>query len=143
VTRTVPSAVALSLALAACSVFPLYGVQVTQQTTAMATTITLRVDGHDDPNTRGWLCPRDPGPGETLGAAGAARLDGLGCIDFGASDPYPGQTGWQFTFDPRRLPPDKLQGFAPGGTYRLLLIHGDDFSGGTYSADVPPFDLTP
>ena len=131
------------LVLAGCSVFPLYGVQVSQQTTPIGTTITLRVDGHNDPNTRGWLCPRDPGPGDTLGEAGAIRLDGLGCVDFGTQSPSPGQTGWQFTFDPRRLPQEKLNGFAPGGTYRLLLVRGDEFSGGMYSADVPPLNLIP
>ena len=123
--------------------FPLYGVQVSRQDFHPGTTITLRVEGHAEPNTRGWLCPSDPGPGQTLGAAGANRLDAFGCIDFGTSDPYPGQIGWQFTFDPIRLPPDKLRGFAPGATYRLLLVTGDGNGGGTFSADVPPVDLTP
>lgn len=124
------------VAVAACSIFPQYGVEVTQQ----VTTVSFHVKGQTDGGT-GWLCPSDPGPGETLGAAGAARLDAHGCINLGQG--VTDDDGWTVTFDIRRLPDDKLGAFRPGGTYRLLVNHGDADSGGTYSTDLPPLTLIP
>ena len=138
--RVRPGAALAWLAVAAiaagCGIFPQYGVEVTQQ----VTTVSFHVDGQTDAEA-GWLCPSDPGPGETLGAAGAARLDAHGCINLGEG--VTDDEGWTVTFDIRRLPADKLGAFRPGQTYRLLVNHGDADSGGTYSTDVPPLTLIP
>lgn len=101
------------------------------------------VGGHLDPATEAWLCPSDPGPGETTGAAGRARFLDFGCLDLGTSDPKPGATGWEAEFDLRALPADRLGAFTPGGTYHLLLVNGDEGGSSTFSTDVPPLSLVP
>jgi hypothetical protein len=118
--------------------FPQYGVEVIQQ----GTTITMFVEGQTE-GQEAWLCPSDPGPGETLGEEGAARLEAHGCIELGKGAIDPDVQGWTITFDIRNLPMEKIGAFRPGATYRLLLNHGDEASGGTYSTDVPPLTLVP
>jgi hypothetical protein len=106
--------------------------------------VTMTVPDFADPaSTSAWLCPRDPGGGATSGAEGDARLAGAGCVNFGTSTLAPGSTGWSETIDVRKLSVDAGNRFAPGGTYRLLLISGEAGAGHTWSADVPPFNIAP
>ena len=126
----------MAAALTACA--PQYGVEVTQE----GTSISLFVEGQTEGNGA-WLCPSDPGPGETLGAIGAARLEAEGCIDLGPGTVDESMGGWGTTFDVRDLPAEKLAAFRPGATYRLLLNHYSAASGGTYSTDLPPITLVP
>jgi hypothetical protein len=108
----------------------------------MLVTVTL-ADFADPASTTAWLCPRDPGAGATLGAEGDARLQAAGCLNFGTSTLTSGSTGWSATIDVRKLSIDAAARFAPGGTYRLLLVSGDADAGHTWSADVPPFSTAP
>lgn len=106
----------------------------------------MAVEGHADLNTQAWLCPRDPGPGETLGDEGRARLTALGCLDLGFVASFPaGTSGWSTAFDVNDLPADRVAGFPSGANvaYRLLLTRQSAGHGGTFSADVPAFDLRP
>ena len=105
------------------------------------TAIRITIDGVREPGTRGWLCPQEPAVFLSGGPAGAARLIGAGCIEVGPAVLL--ATGqWQATFDTRALPADRVAAFAVNGRYRMILVHGDDASGGSIDFEVPPMNLT-
>ena len=104
--------------------------------------IHLRIAG-DDEGGRGWLCPEDPRTTVTGGPEGANRLEDAGCLGLGPSSPVMPGTYWQTTFDLLDFQPAQLQGFKPGAEYMLLVVTGDDHSGGVVTSSTPPINLVP
>lgn len=142
VPRSLGGLVLASLVVASCGPFVGKAVDVHRD----GSIVRLAVEGHNDANTQAWLCPHDPGPGETVGDEGRTRLEGLGCLDLGLA-PVPAKdvAGWSTEIDVTTLPADKVLAFASGATakYRLLLVSTRVGSANTFSADVAAFDLRP
>jgi hypothetical protein len=107
------------------------------------TFVTMSVVGWIDKPTRAWLCPADPGPGEIWGNAGATRLNAAGCFDLGMTAPPPGETRWSLTIDERGIPRDKVAGFAPVASYRLLLVASVGGNLRSHLSALPPMSLAP
>ncbi len=139
-TMALRAVVALALMNAACSPTAGFGVTVRRD----GTKVQILVPGYRDPSTQAWLCPSDPGPGDTHGDAGRLRLTSLGCLDLGRTESIPPDaTGWQGVIQLESLASAQLEAFANRPTYRLLLVSGDESGGGIYSTDIPPVDLVP
>ena len=106
--------------------------------------LNIVVPGYREPNTHGFLCPADPGPGPLFGDEGTARLARTGCLDLGVTEAVdPGDTGWSASINLESLASAQLEAFANRDVYRLVLVSGDEASGRTYATDIPAVNMVP
>lgn len=133
-------AVLLALALVACNPMAGFGLTVRRE----GNQLNIVVPGYRDPNTHGYLCPADPGPGPDRSDEGESRFAQAGCLDLGVTETIdPDATGWSTAINLESLASAQLEAFSNRETYRLVLVSGDERGGRTYETDIPAVNLVP
>ena len=106
--------------------------------------VYIVVPDYREPDTQGYLCPRDPGAGPLVGEAARRRLFEIGCLDLGRTAEVPAEApGWTAEIRLESLASAQLEPFNERSTYRLILVSGDEPGGRSISVDVPAVNLVP
>jgi hypothetical protein len=131
---------AVSAIALACSVVP--GLNATIRREEFV--VHVVVPGYREPDTQGYLCPRDPGAGPLVGDVARRRLFEIGCLDLGrTAEVSADATGWAAEIRLESLASAQLEPFNERSTYRLILVSGNEPGGRSISVDVPAVNLVP
>jgi hypothetical protein len=140
IVRATAMLAAASAIVLACSVVP--GLNATIRREEFV--VYVVVPGYREPDTQGYLCPRDPGEGPLVGEVARRRLLEIGCLDLGRTAEVPAEApGWTAEIRLESLASAQLEPFNDRSTYRLILVTGDESGGRSISVDVPAVNLVP
>ncbi|MEO7664953.1 MAG: hypothetical protein ABIV26_07475 [Candidatus Limnocylindrales bacterium] len=135
-----PSLVLGAIGLVGCSPMAGFGASIHRDGSVLQVTMP----GRGEPDARGWLCPQDPGPGETWTEAGAARLEAAGCLDLGSNRTAVGAAPtWLGSVDLATIDPSRLAAFAGKTQWQLIVATGGSGSGQVTTSQIAAVALEP